>query len=148
MMLARPDLRATEDAFARWSEAVSVVRSGGEVVIAATPEHPAVQALIRHDPYGLAQRELEARTEVQLPPAYRVVALTGAPDDVAALAAMVPSASARGPVPTTSGAVRLLLSVPKKNGAALAAAVRSATATRAAGRKGNVVNVRVDPRDL
>jgi primosomal protein N' (replication factor Y) len=148
MMLARPDLRATEDAFARWSEVVASVRSAGEVVVVAASEHPAVQALIRHDPMGLAERELHARETVQLPPACRVVALTGSPEDVSALAVDVSGAHVRGPVPVGDGKVRLLLSTSKADGARLVAQVRAATVARAAGRKGGVVNVRVDPRDL
>ena len=63
-MLSRPELSATQETFAKWSECVSLVRAAGDVVVVADSEHPAVQALIRHDPAGFAQRELELRTQV------------------------------------------------------------------------------------
>ena len=88
LVLARPDLRAGEEALRRWSAAAALVRpagAGGEVVICADPAAPAVQALVRLDPAGFADRELDQRAELALPPASCTVSLDGDPSAVIAL---------------------------------------------------------------
>ena len=150
-MLSRPELTATEETFAKWMECVSLVRPGGEVVVVADPDHHAVQALIRHDPLGFAERELASRQQVQLPPAVRMVALTGLLediDDLLAITELPEGVTKRGPVPMGEGAVRMLLSVPRQQGIQLATAVKAANATRSAKHRGQPVNVRVDPYDI
>ena len=69
---AAQDLRAAEDALRRWMAAAALVRSrddGGVVAVVAESAIPTVQALIRWDPVGHAEAELDARDEVGLPPA-------------------------------------------------------------------------------
>ncbi len=78
--LARPDLRAGEEALRRWLGAAALVRPGGRVVLCVPPDaasQPAVQALVRLDPAGFAARELADRAAAGLPPARVAVALTG-----------------------------------------------------------------------
>mgnify|MGYP000087104721 CR=1 FL=1 len=150
-MLSRPELTTTEETFAKWMECVSLVRPGGEVVVVADPEHHAVQALIRHDPAGFAQRELEQRQQVQLPPAVRLVSLTGTLadiDDLLQIVDLPEGVTQRGPVPTGEGSVRMLLSIARAQGVTLAQAVKVATVIRSAKHKGQPVNVRVDPQDI
>ena len=77
-LLARPDLRAGEEAFRRWSNAAALVRPDGQVVVGAEASIPAVQALVRWDAAGHAARELAERAELGFPPAVRMAALTGA----------------------------------------------------------------------
>lgn len=163
-MLNRHDLDAVQDTYGKWTECMSLVKPDGQVVVVAESEHPAVQALIRHDPAGLAEREFQLRKEVSLPPAVKLAALTGSQSDIDELMGIVelPSeVSIRGPVPTGDGQMRLLLSTPKSNGLALALALKQATAVRSAkglssaksqtsgtARKGAPVNVRIDPDKL
>ena len=150
-MLSRHDLDSVQDTFGKWSEFVSLVRPDGEVVVVAESEHPAVQALIRHDPAGLAKREFDLRTEVSLPPAVRLAALTGEQsdlDDLVSLCELPTETVIRGPVPATDGQMRLLLSVPKKLGITLATELKRATAVRSMRKKGGTVNVRIDPDKL
>ena len=150
MMLSRPDLRASEDAFSKWMEFASLVRPDGEIVVVADPENPAVQALIRHDPIGFAQRELAQRASVDLPPAVRLAVLTGSQadiDDLLALTQLPEGVLHRGPVPSDAG-VRLLLSVVRSQGLELARALKDATAVRSARKKGEPVNIKFDPYDL
>jgi len=150
-MLSRLELRATEDTFAKWMECTSLVRSDGDVVVVADSEHPAVQALIRNDPAGLSARELLTRAEVQLPPAIRLASLTGSSADIDELLeiADIPEGTlTRGPVPLDDGNVRMLLSIDRHEGLQLAGALKAATATRSARRKGAPVNVRMDPLSL
>lgn len=79
-MLGRPDLRAGEEALRRWIQAGSLVRGqseGGTVVVVAEPTLRPVQALVRWDPVGHAQRELAERAELGFPPVSRMAAVLG-----------------------------------------------------------------------
>ncbi len=70
--LSRPSLDAALEAARRWFTAAALTRpapDGGQVVLVAESAQPAVQALVRWDPAGLAARELGERTELGLPPA-------------------------------------------------------------------------------
>ena len=153
-MLARPDLRASEDAFTKWMETAAHVRADGEVVIVADSDLPAVQGIIRNDPIGFAGRENSSRAEVMLPPEYRLIALTGNQSDIDDLLEIVQQSVAispthiRGPVPLAQGQIRYLVTATKADAPALIAAVKAATAVRSAKHKGSPVNVKVDPRDI
>ncbi len=75
------------------------------MVLAGAPTEvsiPAVEALVRWDPAWFAERELDERRELSLPPAARLAVLTGArPALEAATAelALPPTASVLGPLP-------------------------------------------------
>ena len=87
-LLGRQDLRAAEDALRRWMAAAALVRcrgDGGVVAVVAESAIPTVQALIRWDPVGHAEAELDSRAEVGLPPAVHIAAIDGAPAAVNAL---------------------------------------------------------------
>ncbi len=163
-MLTRPDLRAAEETLRRWANAAALVRSapaGGTVVVVADGGLPVVQALLRWDMAGYAARELSERADLGFPPATRMASLTGLPDAVADLvaAARLPdSAELLGPVPVdppgapTSTAApaleRLLVRVPRRDGAALAAALHAAAGVRSARKAPDPVRVRLDPAEL
>jgi primosomal protein N' (replication factor Y) len=150
-MLSRPELSATQETFAKWNECASLVRPDGEVIVVADSEHPAVQALIRHDPAGFAQRELDQRVQVSLPPAVRLAALTGEQSDIDDALAMLDLGSeflVRGPVPGRDNQVRMLISSDRKQGIELAAKLKAMTSARSAKHKGGSVNVRIDPINL
>jgi primosomal protein N' (replication factor Y) len=161
-LLARPDLRVTEEALRRWCAAAALVvphGAGGRVVVTAEPGLPVVQALVRWDPAGHAAAELAGRTEVGFPPAVRMAAVEGAPDAVAAVADAVEHAGdGVGPVEVlgpieldpVDGEVRerLLLRVPRARGRALAAALHAAQAGRTARKAADPVRVRLDPAEI
>ncbi|WP_336323186.1 primosomal protein N' [Streptomyces lavendofoliae] len=169
-MLGRADLRAGEEALRRWMDAASLVRGqdeGGTVVIVAEPTLRPVQALVRWDPVGHAQRELAERAELGFPPVSRMAAVTGRAEAVAAFlgtAELPAEAEVLGPVPLTPpppGAPRrpgdpppgelwerALLRVPPGSGAALAAALKAAQAARLARGGADPVRIRVDPPDI
>lgn len=153
-LLDRPDLRAGEEALRRWLAAAALVRpaaAGGRVVVVADAAARSVQALVRWDPVGFAERELADRRTIGLPPAARVAVLTGAPEAVADLlrrAGLPDDVDVLGPVPAADGQVRTLLRVPRREGTALAAALRSAAGERSAHKEAHPVTVRVDPVDL
>ncbi|MCS4535148.1 primosomal protein N' [Corynebacterium sp. HS2168-gen11] len=77
-LLNRQDLRATEDTFAKWTHAASLVVSheqGGEVIVVADASLAVVQRFIRWDVIGMAQQELASRREVGFPPAVHMAAV-------------------------------------------------------------------------
>jgi primosomal protein N' (replication factor Y) len=163
-LLARPDLRAGEEALRRWRNAAALVRpaeAGGVVVLAADPSAPPVQALVRGDPAGYAARELAERRELRLPPGAAVASVTGDPAAVAAFVAALDlpaGTSVLGPVPVPAPAgrprsgepeqTRMLLQAEPAQRAALTSVLRSALATRSARRDAGAVRVRIDPRDI
>jgi len=171
-LLSRPDLRAAEEALRRWANAAALVRGDGTVIMGADAALPVVQALLRWDPGGHAERELADRRELHFPPVGRMAALVGAPADVAELLSLsqlpetaeelgsVPvqptrgtqsgsggaRAGARGAAPTEQ--IRSLLRVPRPDGVRLAEALHAAAAVRSARKSGGPVRVMLDPLEL
>ncbi len=159
-LLTRPDLRAAEETLRRWANAAALVRpapAGGTVVVMADGGLRVVQALLRWDMAGYAARELADRAELGFPPAARMAAVTGRPDAVADLvaAAHLPdSAELLGPVPVDLPGAdapeqeRVLVRVPRRDGAALAAALHAAAGVRSARKAPDPVRLRLDPAEL
>ena len=142
----------------RWTAAASLVRpagDGGVVVLVAEASLAPVQAVVRHDAAGFASRELAEREQLRLPPAWRVAEVVGAPadvDDYLRHLRAPEGSSVLGPVPVEAarpGAAgpraRALVAAPRSEGAALAAALKAASAVRSARKEGGAVAVRVDP---
>ena len=154
-LLSRPDLRAGEEALRRWTNAAALVRAApsGRVVVVAAGELRPVQALLRWQPQWHAERELEDRAALRLPPVARLAALTGPPQAVAellSLAELPASAEVLGPVPVPSGrdadsVERMLVRVPRRDGPALAERLRAAGAVRSARKSADSVRVELDP---
>jgi primosomal protein N' (replication factor Y) len=151
VLLARPDLRAGEEALRRWMHAAALVRPGGAVVIAADGALRPVQALVRWDPATYAELELAERREAGFPPAARMASLTASPAalrELLADARLPDGAEVLGPVPVEDGKERALVRVPPGAASALARALRAAAAVRSARRADEVVRVRIDPLEL
>ncbi|HSE70569.1 MAG TPA: primosomal protein N' [Nocardioidaceae bacterium] len=155
LMLARPDLRTAEESLRRWLNAAALARSapdGGRVVAVGESSEPVLQALVRWDPAGFAQRELADRQSAHLPPASRLATLGGAPDAVASALQMLDlpdGAEVLGPVPEESAApdeprVRAVVRVPRAAGARLSRALVEMQGVRDA-KKMPPVRVQVDP---
>ncbi len=162
-LLGRQDLRAAEDTLRRWMAAAALVRSrgdGGVVAVVADSTIPTVQSLIRWDPVGHAEAELDARCEVGLPPSVHLAAVDGPPQAVAALLelAVLPEGAERlGPVELPTAArrpasadpdekvTRMLVRVDREQGLALAAALRRAIAVVSARHDQQPVRVQIDP---
>lgn len=150
-LLDRMDLRAGEETLRRWMNAAALVRADGAVVVGADAAVPAVQALIRWDPAGAAQRELADRRELGFPPATRMAALTAtstALHDTMAVLALPTGAELIGPVAVAEDEQRLLVRTPREHGSALATALRQAMATRSARKDPALVRVDLDPAVL
>ena len=159
LMLARTDLRATEESLRRWMNAAALARpasAGGRTVVVGESTEPVLQALLRWDPEGFASRELGERESAHLPPASRLATLSGSDEAVTAALAMVAlpaAAEVLGPVPVEAPAgrpdpeehqVRLVVRVPRSGGAALSRALVELQGVRAA-KKLDPVRVQVDP---
>ena len=130
------------------------------MVVLAEASLPAVQALIRWDPAGFAERELAERAELGFPPAVRMAAVTGSPAAVADFvgsAGLPDRAEVLGPVPAEpdgrgarcrARSERALIRTPRPDGLALARALHAAQAARSARKDGGVVRVQLDPAEV
>jgi primosomal protein N' (replication factor Y) (superfamily II helicase) len=158
-MLGRPSLRAAEETLRRWLNAAALVRPGGPVVVLAEASLPAVQALVRWDPAGFAERELAERAELGFPPAVRMAAVTGpaaAVADFVGSAGLPGRAEILGPIPAEPNgaqhdpepAERALIRIPRADGLALARALHAAQAARSARKDGAAVRVQLDPAEV
>jgi primosomal protein N' (replication factor Y) len=150
-LLSRADLRAAEETLRRWSNAAALVRPGATVVVGADAGLPTVQALVRWDPAGAAARELADRAELGFPPVSRMASLTGPSAAVGELlgAADLPAgAEVIGPVAVDRDGERVLVRVPRQDGAALAQRLKAAAAGRSARRSAEPVRIQLDPREL
>jgi primosomal protein N' (replication factor Y) len=146
---ATSTLSAREQLVRRWFGAARLVRTGAQVCVVADPGTPEVQALMRWDSRWFAQRELDERREIGLPPISRVAELTGPAGAVMSLDRSI-SVTHRtlGPVDVESRSRSYLL-VPRAHAQTLtrqlAEALRSASVGETAVRE---VRVRMDPRDM
>jgi primosomal protein N' (replication factor Y) (superfamily II helicase) len=158
-LLGRPSLRAAEETLRRWLNAAALVRPTGSVVVLAEASLPAVQALIRWDPVGFAERELAERAELGFPPAVRMAAITGSSAAIAEFVASVAlpdRAEILGPVPAEPNgaepdpepAERALIRIPRTDGLVLARALHAAQAARSARKDGAAVRVQLDPAEV
>lgn len=158
LLQTRADLRASEETLRRWLNAAALVRSSGAVVVVGDPAVPVVQALVRWSPGWYAERELAERRSAGFPPAVRLAAIEGPRISVLEIADLLqppPGADVLGPVPLGSGDAddleetsRLIVRAPRREGAALAAALKSAAGVRSAHKAAGAVRIQVDPHEL
>ncbi|MFT4215663.1 MAG: primosome assembly protein PriA [Micropruina sp.] len=154
LLLARADLRAGEEALRRWLAAVALVRGAsddGSVVVAGPASARAIQALVRLDPAGFAERELGDRVQAGFPPVTRLISLEGGlqvVEDAARAIHAETGAVPLGPVPVADDEVRALLRTPLGAGRALVAAAKAVQVRRTAHKEDGSLRVRVDPAVL
>jgi primosomal protein N' (replication factor Y) len=153
-LLSRPDLRAAEETLRRWTAAAALVRpgpDGGTVVVVADASTPAVQALVRWDQAGFADRELTERAALRLPPEARMASLTGSADALAgflAVAQLPTGAEVLGPVAAGEDQERFLVRAPGHGWAATVAALKAAAGVRSAHKESGSVRLQVDPLEI
>lgn len=161
-------LDVAQDALARWLAAAALVRpatDGGQVLLVGDAAPAPTNALVRWDPAGLADRELDERAELDLPPAVRVAAVSG---DRAAVAAVLDRVELATPdtvlgpvevVPTrpddapdlaagVTRPVRAVVRVPYRDGRSLARQLAASLAVRSARREPGGVRVQLDPKEI
>src|SRR6202012_5331836 len=120
-------------------------------------------SLIRWDPVGHAETELNQRVEVGLPPSVHIAAVDGAAPAVTALldeAQLPEGADLLGPVDLPPGArrpaatpagvpvVRMLVRVPREQGLELAASLRRGVGVLSARQTHEPVRVQIDPLQI
>ncbi|MGW6281573.1 primosomal protein N' [Kribbella sp. NPDC055071] len=152
LMLARPDLRAPEEAVRRWFNAAALVRPSGTVILVGDPSALPLQAVVRWSPEGYATREIEERRAARLAPAAKLAELTGPAEAVADLITrlrdLLPTTSGLevlGPVDLDDETVRAVVRTPRTHGATLVRALKEAQATRTAKKNPGTVRTQVDP---
>ena len=130
----RADLRAGEEALRRWMNASALALPAAEgglvVLVGAAAGLATVQALVRWDPIGFAERGGRLACRTRLPARQPDGGAGRGTTDVDALlaAAELPSdADLLGPVPVTDEIERTLVRVPRAEGAKLAAALQAVT---------------------
>jgi len=151
--LARPGLRTPEEALRRWLTAAALVRPssrGGRVVAVGDPTIPALQALVRWDPVGSAERELAERESAHLPPAARLAVISGPAEEIASAAEglqLPAGGELLGPLPLDGETAQLVARVPPDQGAVFSRLLKQAQATRSA-RKLPHLRLQIDPVEL
>lgn len=149
--LSLPDLRAEQYAFTRLAHAFSRARAHAPAVLVGDAGTAVAQALIRWDPVGFAQRQLQERESAHLPPAARVISLTGSASDVLEVLdelALPQPSHIVGPVGEPDGRARVLIGIPWRHGADMSQQLRNVLAQRQAAHRGESVRVQVDPASL
>ncbi|WP_406053359.1 primosomal protein N' [Kribbella sp. NBC_00889] len=155
LMLARPDLRAPEEAVRRWFNAAALVRparDGGTVILVGEPSALPLQAVVRWSPEGFATREIEERRAARLAPAAKLAELTGPADAVADLITrlrpLLPTTAGLevlGPVDVDDETVRAVVRTPRAAGTALARSLKEAQSARTTKKNPGSVRIQVDP---
>jgi primosomal protein N' (replication factor Y) len=152
LMLARPDLRAPEEAVRRWFNAAALVRPTGTVILVGEPSALPLQAVVRWSPEGFAAREVEERRAARLAPAAKLAELTGpseaVTDLITRLRQLLPATAGLevlGPVDVDDETVRAVVRTPRSAGSALARALKEAQSARTTKKNPGSVRVQVDP---
>lgn len=137
LMLGRQELRVEEEAHRRWFNALAMAAPGGRGVVVGEPAQ--LQALVRADPVGFARRELAGRAAAHMPPVARIATVESTPEIISSLveASWPPDTEVLGPVPLGvardgEARERLILRVPRRQGVALAMALKQEQAKRSA----------------
>lgn len=147
-------LAGPEQQVRRWFSAARLVGSGGKVCVVSDPGEAAVQALVRWDSRWFAQRQIEERKVVGLPPVTRVAELIGPAAGVAHFTQGLDlTHRILGPVPVVDDSgrhlVRSYVVVPRNQGAVLVAQLTALVRTASVGSDAaREVRVRMDPRDM
>ncbi len=153
-LLRRPDLRAGEEALRRWLAVTALVRPAsddGTVLVVGPPTDRAVQALVRLDPVGFADRELADRREAGFPPEVKLVTLEGTEGvllDALTMIDTAPPVEVIGPFQAEGGdqdLSRVTLRCPLGHADHLISTLRTMLSLRTARRTEGSIRVRVDP---
>lgn len=153
--LRRPELRAAEEALRRWLAVTALVRSGedgGTVLVVGDAADRQIQALLRLDPVGYAERELADRAAAGFPPAVKLVTLEGEAGvlrDALAVLPLPEGVELRGPFELPAGMdapARATLRCALPVAAELLPALRVMLSQRAAAKTEGALRVRVDPQ--
>ncbi|HLS24858.1 MAG TPA: primosomal protein N' [Beutenbergiaceae bacterium] len=106
----RPELDAAVEALRRWMRAAALVRPAptGQVVLLGQGAPVPTQAMVRWDPIGLAERELDERAELSFPPHVHMAAVEGGAEAVRSFLRILnvpPQVEVLGPVDVPAASV-------------------------------------------
>ena len=153
--LRRPELRAAEEALRRWLAVTALVRPAeedGTVLVVGPASERAVQALVRLDPVGFAERELADRREAGFPPEHKLVTMDGTEAvlmEALEQLGLGPTVGVFGPFELPGrgdAASRVTLRCSLAEAAGLIAAIRTMVSIRSARKAEGIIRVRVDPQ--
>jgi primosomal protein N' (replication factor Y) (superfamily II helicase) len=136
-MLSRETLRVADDCLRWWSNAVALAAPGRATVLVGVGGFLA-QTLVTWQHSAYAHRELADRRELSLPPASRLVSVTGTPDAVgSAVESLDPESfhDVLGPAPASDGLVRSIVRFGYADGPAVASQLRAAVIRNATTRR-------------
>lgn len=119
----RVELRSDELALSRWLRAASLVRDEGEIFLSLESSHPVVQAITSRNFDSYITRTLSQRSEVRLPPFFRIATIQGEQSEISKVFHILKS-DARfellGPVPLEGTISKLIVRVDLAQGQNLA----------------------------
>lgn len=155
VLTARPELSAALEALRRWMRAAALVRPRHEVLAVGHGAPAPLQALVRWDPTGFAERELAERSELGFPPVTAMAAVSG---NLSAVRLAIhrldlPDPEILGPVPLEAPAAeeaqaRVLVRVPGAQMVQLTRALCHLQALRSAHKEPGSLRIQVDPDQL
>ena len=150
LLLNRPELRASEEALRRWLAVCALVRPaerGGSVLAVGESDARALQALVRLDPIGYAERELAERRATGFPPASKLVTVEGAVATVDAYGAALKATGAElfGPAVVDTETWRLTARASISEAPKMLGALKAENGSRSSA-KYPAARVRVDPQ--
>jgi primosomal protein N' (replication factor Y) len=159
LMTGWGDVHAHERALRHWCRVTALTRpasAGGTVIIVATASDLAVQAMVRLDLTGAAERELADRRQADMPPVVRLAEITGCPAQVELVKTQLVGDQGKltveclGPVPseTDPDQAVVYVKVPHTEGEQLARQLHEIRAALTAKNEQSSVWWRLDPIDL
>ncbi|WP_435300018.1 primosomal protein N' [Timonella sp. A28] len=166
LSLSGNGLYRDQETLSRWLRACALVQSrhhGGKAFLVGQGAAVPTAGLVRWDPVGVAQRELDERRELRMPPLWRVAAVSGERLAVEAFLREVQlpsSAEVLGPVDVAEesgafsepgvfgGVVRAIVRVELRQGRELARALKTMNRISSAKRSLGLVSVILDPKEL
>ena len=140
-LLRRDTLRATEDAVRAWSNAIALLGPAGRALIVGLSGKLATDLSLWNQA-SIAQRELDSRTELDLPPAVRVATITSDRarlDECSAALSGIADAEVYGPSPRGAD-LRLLVKFSYRSGVKIAEALKVLVLSSSAG--GSIQNAK------
>lgn len=151
--LGRVSHRHAEEAVRRWANAAGLARrpvDGGSVLLVGSAGHPAVQAMLRADLPGFANRELAERAEAGLTPAVKMARIVGDTDAVREFLDNDdwPGVDILGPTEVGPGRWAALLRTPVDRGRELTRRIKNASAIRSARKERGQLSIHIDPESL
>lgn len=119
----RVDLRTDEIALSRWLRVSSLVADEGEIFITLDSSHPITQALVARNLDRFVSNLLSQRSQVHLPPFYRMATIQGDTSEISKVFQVIKSDDrfeGLGPIPLSAQESKIILRLEVSRGHELA----------------------------